>query len=800
MIKEFATASASFFFLIGAQAANWYVRPAASGSNNGTDWNNAWTISSIGWGNVKPGDTVWLAGGNYSSSLKPAASGVAGNLIYIKRVLATDGVPSGAAGWSSSFDSQVVLAPPSGDVLYYDVPNTGSYMYIDGRVDSGIKLQKANTGGEIYPGCIHFADGSSGQHDITFSNIDMAGPFGSASSGSPNSYFQAFSIRSWSGSAFNQIGPNILVTHCRLHGSVNLAILVNATGVTFDSCKWYDNLVGNSNFHQNMCEFLSSGNITWKNCEFYNWAVEGIMPYGNATGPIYIYGCVFHDGVSVARVLEPFSSYQLFFYNNTIYNVPLGVYSSSGGGSWSAGSQARNNIYWNVSLGGLVPPDSDYEFSSGSVSGAHSISSGSNPFVNLAGADFHLTSTIGAKYPRDKGVAMASTYSTDRDGNIRGTDGAWDVGAYEYSVGGPSTNAVIMVTPPSRDFGTVLVGTTNTLTFSVQNVGGATLTGTASVPAPFSIVSGGTYSLAANQSQNVTVRFVPLTAGPASGVVSFTGGGGATAAVTAAVTLPAPTVSAITQSSADVDPGRAGLQIFAGSVVQYSGSASDPSGLPLTWQWIYTVNGGPEVVLQSGAGTVPSVSFNYVAGAAGNSYVWKLRVSNGTVTSESALSVGVEASPPPAGTLTFAAGSGILTAPFAMASGYVSQSVETGVTNGGQAVYGFTTTNSGDYVIQALVNAANDGANSFYVNIDGQPQDPDMICDLPLTTGFEQRIVSWRGNGTFDNDQFIPKVFTLAPGPHQLVVVGREANVQLQSLSILLLPTTPRNVHVVASP
>jgi hypothetical protein len=259
-------------------------------------------------------------------------------------------------------------------------------------------------------------------------------------------------------------------------------------------------------------------------------------------------------------------------------------------------------------------------------------------------------------------------------------------------------------------------------------------------------------------------------------------------------------VSAITQSSADVDPGKTGLQIFAGSVVQYSGSASDPSGFPLTWQWIYTVNGGPEVVLQNGSGTVPGVSFNYVTGAAGSTYVWKLRVSNGTATSESALTVGVEAPPPPAGTLTFSAGSGVVTAPLVISSGYVSQAVETGVTNGGQAVYDFTTTNSGSYAVQVLVNAANDGANSLYLNIDGQPQDPDMICDLPLTTGFERRIVSWRGNGTFDRDQFVPKVFTLAPGTHQLIVVGREANVQLQSLSILQLPTQVQNVHRVASP
>jgi hypothetical protein len=680
-----------------------------------------------------------------------------------------------------------------------DTGSQGSYVFVDGRTDAGIVLQKTDAAGEIYPGCVVFGGNASGTHDVTFTNVDLSGPFGSGS-GNPQSYDQCLTIRAWNGSSFNKIGPNILFANCRLHGSVNLAILVNATGVTFDHCKWYDNLAGNTSFHQNMCEFLSSGNITWRYCEFYNWAVEGIMPYGNATGPIYFYGNVAHDAVSVGRMFEPFVAYQLFCYNNTFYNIPLGVYSSSGGGSWAAGSQARNNIYWSVSTGGLVPSDIDYEFSNGSVGGAHSITGGSSPFMNLAGADFHLASTIGAKFPRDKGTSLAATYNTDRDGNIRGLDGMWDAGAYEYTAVGPSTNAVISVTPSSQDFGAVLVGVTSNLTFSVRNAGGATLTGTASVPAPFSVVSGGTYSLAANQSQNVTVRFSPATVGPASAAITFTGGGGVTAAVTATGTLPAPTVSAITQSSADVDPNRTGLQIFAGSVVQYSGSASDPSGLPLTWQWIYTVNGGPEVVLQSGAGAVPSVSFNYVTGTAGSTYVWKLRVSNGTVISESALTVGVEASPPPAGTLTFAAGSGVLTAPFAMTSGYVSQSIETSVTNGGQAAYSFTTTNSGSYVIQVLVNAANDGANSFYVNIDGPPQDPDMICDLPLTTGFEQRIVSWRGNGTFDNDQFIPKVFTLSPGTHQLVVVGREANVQLQNLSILQLPTPPRNVHVVASP
>jgi len=56
------------------------------------------------------------------------------------------------------------------------------------------------------------------------------------------------------------------------------------------------------------------------------------------------------------------------------------------------------------------------------------------------------------------------------------------------------------------------------------------------------------------------------------------------------------------------------LQVLEGTVVQYSGSASDPNGDPLTWQWLYTVDGGAEVVFQSGNGAVPAISFTYRSG------------------------------------------------------------------------------------------------------------------------------------------------------------------------------------------
>ncbi len=70
--------------------------------------------------------------------------------------------------------------------------------------------------------------------------------------------------------------------------------------------------------------------------------------------------------------------------------------------------------------------------------------------------------------------------------------------------------------------------------FTVRNTGGGILEGSATTNAPYSIVSGGTYSLSGGQSQNVTVRFAPTSLGTFAGNVIFTGGAGASATVTGA--------------------------------------------------------------------------------------------------------------------------------------------------------------------------------------------------------------------------------------------------------------------------
>ncbi|MDD5141091.1 MAG: choice-of-anchor Q domain-containing protein [Verrucomicrobiales bacterium] len=254
-----------------------------------------------------------------------------------------------------------------------------------------------------------------------------------------------------------------------------------------------------------------------------------------------------------------------------------------------------------------------------------------------------------------------------------------------------------------------------------------------------------------------------------------------------------PTVSAISVNASDIDPNTAGLQIYGGSVVQLSATATDA----LTYKWSYTVNGGLPVTYQSGSGAVAAASFTYDTNAIGNTYVWTLTVSNSQGSAQSQLTLSVVAPPVVLAGLTFAAETGVLAAPFATAStvvggaviNYIYQPTQTSVVaDGGSASYYFTITEAGDYAIQALVNAPNGAANSFYVNIDAQPQDPTMIWDVTLTSGFEQRIISWRGTGTDVANQFVPKFFNLTAGLHQVIFRGREAGTQLSSFSLLKRP------------
>lgn len=90
----------------------------------------------------------------------------------------------------------------------------------------------------------------------------------------------------------------------------------------------------------------------------------------------------------------------------------------------------------------------------------------------------------------------------------------------------------LVVTPESRDFGSVRVGETRELSFVVANLGGGALAGTATSTGPFELVSGSAYLLASGESQSVRVAFAPTTVGVAAGTISFSGPSNVTTQVT----------------------------------------------------------------------------------------------------------------------------------------------------------------------------------------------------------------------------------------------------------------------------
>jgi hypothetical protein len=728
-----------------APAANWYVRPGGAGSQTGADWNNAWDSAGIGWSSVSAGDTIWLAGGTYSGALTPAKSGTSSNPIYIRRVQASDSTPTAAAGWSSSFDSQVIIAPSEAEPLAFLSSNAGSYTYWDGRVPNGISLQLSQSiGGGGHDACIDVGQGWGDYSDvfypnigITFTNIECVGTYQKALAASTyNCYSTSLALNNAS---------SITMTHCNCHDTLDWMLMLYSTNILIDHTiisnvlEVYDGgttTVGHANLIE--VDYLGQGwnNLTIRYCQFSTWDNEGLRAQFNCYGALTVYGCTFwqpnNTGIGWGRAFEAdtgasvglsgyVSSFLVYCYNNTFVNVNgeggsygPGVW-SNGTTGWDANSQVYNNLYWNCISVPAGFANEDYEYSDVSLGEAHSVlGTGATPFVNAAGNNFNIVATLASNYPREEGTTIANTtgntFNVDMNGTIRGAGSVpWSIGAYEYNSGVTTTNPAISISPGSLTFGAVLTNTTATNSITVANGGGGTLTGTASVAAPFSILSGGTYSLGAGQSQTVSVGFAPgASTNSSTQTITFTGGGGATATVSGSGLL---------------------LQVMPGlSFASYAGTITAP---------MVTNSGG---------------------------YIYT--------------------------------------------TADVSSEGQTGVGAGGLATYYFMITNAGQYTVSAMVSAPNSAAKSFWLNIDSTPVDPTDIWDVyPYTTnGLQLVTVSWRGSGTYTNDQYSPQIFNLTSGLHQLIVAGREANVELGQITINsysasrpAAPQPPSNLHVVSS-
>lgn len=423
----------STLYALDAHATNWYVRAGAGGS--GTSWTDAWSdVTNIVWASTAPGDTIWIAGGRYGTltlGKSGNADSVAGR-IFIKR--ATVAAHGGETGWSAGYDTQVELTS-----VVFNTLNLGSYVTIDGQRDRGIVINVPSGG----TAAVKFQRGAT---FVTLRYLDLAGPCGS----SPCTV--GADIRGVDATASgNESIANLTIQHNKIHGLATQMWLFNTDNALIEDNELYDNMALDSvTFHPNQVFTAMSNNVTFRRNILRNYGVEGIlMKCGSiwgTSGTWYIYSNLFYrdngaSGGPTDRVVEAngtpgFSSVAgpVYFYNNTIVGL-WNSWTAGNDGQWHPNTVSRNNIYWKTPSTAPFVANQSYDFCSGTCPGSNSASNGSNPFVNLSGGNFHIVSTVGATYPKDKGINLGLPYNVDMDGILRGGDGTWDIGAYEYVSG-----------------------------------------------------------------------------------------------------------------------------------------------------------------------------------------------------------------------------------------------------------------------------------------------------------------------------------------------------------------------------
>ncbi len=428
--------------------ANFYVRKGASGTNKGTDWNNAWNeMNQINFGALACGDTVWIAGGSYTTALTGKISCTAGSVLTVQRVLASDAVPAAAAGWSATYDSLVTLP-------FIDVPGPAAYITISGRKAYGMQVLVPGTSGDGIDGGEGTRSGTSQPIDhITFTYIEIFGPACVESASCTNGGIVGVNIMPYCEGANR---TNMLFDHMSIH----------RTGEAFRGCGWdsstvqYSLIYDTANDGQQHEDILYSNppyqNVTWRYNKIFQSPNDGLFfEYGTGAVNFAFYGNVVYHSGGWLICFKSASGQQfgpVFIYNNTFENDgTFGDYQPAflGFSGMVTGSEVANNIFENVTSDAEdAPPKPSYNAYSGSSdggTGSFTFSPGalgaSTMFVsespaNPIAADFHLTALGSTTFA--SGKSLPAPYNMDPDGKTRGAGGKWTIGAYQTSTTTPA--------------------------------------------------------------------------------------------------------------------------------------------------------------------------------------------------------------------------------------------------------------------------------------------------------------------------------------------------------------------------
>ncbi len=398
----------------------YYVRQGATGTNNGSDWTNAYTTLPA---TLQRGATYYIGDGIYGSyAFNDAVSGT--QYITIKKAISSD--HGTGLGWQASYgDGQAEFSTTTADVWTV----TSNYWNFDGQVGSGesghgfkLSSTSTNTSNKLFR--------VSGTHSyIDISHTEFACPGEDHEGMGQDGYYSADSGSS-----------NLGISYCFFHDVTrNFITISSASNVMIEYSVFARRHTTNNNPHGQGIQ-LGGGvvsNVTVRYSVHYDqYSTAFICALDNIHSNIYVYGNIFYindnsrylvsNGVFSGTSGDTLNN--CVFHDNTMYNLKgssnPGIDAVNG-----ANNYAYNNIWYdNNNVGTWRGFTHDYNafYSSGTQSEANRQDLTSNPFTDLTGRNFHLTT------PTNAGTTLPAPYNTDLDGITRGADGTWDRGAYEY--------------------------------------------------------------------------------------------------------------------------------------------------------------------------------------------------------------------------------------------------------------------------------------------------------------------------------------------------------------------------------
>jgi hypothetical protein len=467
---------------IDAKATNYYCSTTSQGSANGTSWGNSWSCSSVPWGSVHGGDTVFMDGGTtsmtYNSRINITNSGTSDGARITLRI----GQDAGHNG----------IATLTGGINF----TSQNYVTIDGEyngarhislVGNGIDMPVTTSPVVRYVSLSRGAgiDANYGWHGL-ISHIYLTDGTGDRAIG--------FVARN------NKDGPNevkayddVIVEYSTIilcasstedgsgadgiQGCPGLTVRYSTFDVKTSGCTVGTN---HMDFIQSQAYYISVYGNTFRN------SADSAFDYDcyNGTDPNHfrIFNNVFikNRGGAAIRFYpsggQICTSYDnIHINNNTIVDrtgaLDNAINIKTDSNANVTNSEIKNNVFYNDSVGDslYISPSSgwtaanwniDYNNISGGSGGmdidgnSYTQAHPSTCTPSFAGyvydslsSDLHPSSSDTCI--KDHGTPLSSLFTTDKDGNPRGT--AWDIGAYESgfasSGGAPSGLQIIQYGP-----------------------------------------------------------------------------------------------------------------------------------------------------------------------------------------------------------------------------------------------------------------------------------------------------------------------------------------------------------------